>query len=117
MIFEFELEGLPKTTNSNMGHWTAKAAEARKWKRAVADKCFNHPFKIPLKTAKLTLIRYSSVSPDYDGLVSSFKHVIDSLIDSKVIENDKFDNIGAPTYRWEKTSKGQGKISVKVEGE
>ncbi len=68
----------------------------------------------PLKKARLVLTRYSSNSPDFDGLVSSFKHVIDGLVDAGVIQNDKFENIGAPEYVWEKCGRRAGKITVEV---
>lgn len=68
----------------------------------------------PLKKAKITLTRHSSVSPDFDGLVSSFKHILDGLIDAKVIQNDKFENIGAPEYVWEKTGRRAGRVTIEV---
>lgn len=114
---EFTLQGLPASTNS-MGrkHWAVKAKEAKNWKTRVAwiVRQIGAPKK-PLKKAHVTLIRKSSQCPDADGLVSSFKHVIDGLIAAKVIENDKMDNIGMPTYSWEKGQPGYGSIKVIVE--
>ena len=69
----------------------------------------------PLSRAKLTLTRYSSVCPDPDGLVSSFKSVLDGLVECGVLENDRFTNIGMPTYAWEKAPKNEGKAKVIVE--
>lgn len=112
----FTLQGLPATTNS-MGrkHWSVKAAEARNWKTwvvfAVGSK---RPCK-PLERAKLTLVRYSSGELDFDGLVSSFKHVIDGLKQAKVIADDKYSNIGQPTYLPRKTAPKRGYIEVTVE--
>lgn len=68
----------------------------------------------PLKKAQLILTRVSAVSPDSDGLVSSFKWVIDGLVRAGVLVNDGYGNIGMPEYRWEKGSRGQGKIRVVV---
>lgn len=113
-IFEFEIPGLPKTTNSGgRDHWKAKAREAKKWKSMVAIVVSKPPS--PLTKARLTLTRCSSGECDFDGLVSSFKHVIDGLVDAGVIVNDKFSAIGQPTYQMEKASPGKGKIKVKVE--
>ena len=114
-LLEFRLDGLPKRTN-NIKSWRMRFAEARKWKRAVfiAIDYAKRPER-PLQKAKLTLVRHSSMPPDFDGLVSGFKHVIDGLIDAQVIVNDKFENIGQPEYRWEKAPQRNGFITVKVE--
>ncbi len=71
----------------------------------------------PLKKAHLTLTRHSSIRPDSDGLVSSFKHVIDGLVDTKIIVDDDYKTIGMPTYLWEKAPAKKGYITIKVEGE
>ena len=92
-------------------------AEARKWKHAVCDQVILLKLMPPrpLPKAKLTLTRHSMIQPDYDGLVSAFKHVIDGLIEARVLENDKMNNIGAPTYLWEKAPRSKGFITIKVE--
>lgn len=113
---EFEINGLPKTTNAyKRQHWTHKWEESKKWKALVAFETHGRRPAIPLFRAKLTLTRSSSSSPDSDGLVSSFKHVIDGLVYAKIISNDKYENIGMPEYKWEKSKRGKGKIKVKVE--
>lgn len=121
---EFELDGLPHMTNAsgrNSTHWRAKKAQADLWKNAVAVELIGRwpgpqsPMGQPMKQARLTLTRFSSVSPDPDGLVSGFKHVIDGLVLAGVMENDKMENIGMPDYRWVKWPKGNGKIRVVVE--
>lgn len=116
---EFELQGLPRMTNASgrSKHWALLAKEADKWKKAVVCECiFKRQLHSPaLYKAKLTLTRYSSVSPDPDGLVSSFKHVIDGLVLGGVIVNDRFENISMPDYRWVKCKPKEGKIHVVVE--
>lgn len=115
---EFSLSGLPKRTNNNHSTWKARMAEARKWKGAVyvAVGAPLRPLK-PLQLCRLTLIRHSSVEPDFDGLCSSFKHVIDGLIHAQVIANDKTSNFvdGRPEYIWKKAPRNKGFITVKVE--
>lgn len=113
---EFHLDGLPKTINAlGRAHWAIKSAEARKWIRLMGDAIgIDGPDK-PLSKAKLTLTRVSSKAPDSDGLVSSFKHVIDGLVRAGVLVDDKFENIGMPDYRWLQCPMKQGKIVVKVE--
>jgi len=110
-----ELDGLPKTTNTQAGRgWYARHAEAKKWKEAVRFAIGSHQPDKPLKRAILTLTRFSSSCPDYDGLVSSFKHVIDGLIVSQVIEDDNMGIIGMPMFLWKKAKRGAGFIRVHV---
>lgn len=128
MIVEFEIAGLPKMTNTSRVHWTKKMREAKKWKELVQGEVHNYlarkvflsqfggefPFSA-LSKANITLTRYSSVEPDFDGLVSSFKHVIDGLKVAGVIIDDKASVIGQPKYLWEKAKPRMGKIKVRVE--
>jgi hypothetical protein len=115
-VIEFELPGLPRTTNASNVHWRIRHTHAKKWKDLViiAARSKGLPDE-PLKKAKLTLTRFSAREPDFDGLVSSFKHVIDGLIDAAVIADDKQSVIGQPTYNWVYAFRNKGKISVKVE--
>lgn len=117
MRFGFEIPSLPKTTNAGgRAHWALKAKEAKVWKAWVLLCVRQVKFKgPPLQKARLTLIRYSSSEPDFDGLVSSFKHVIDGLVDAKVLVSDKQSVIGQPTYLWEYAPPKKGFIRVHVE--
>jgi hypothetical protein len=115
----FEIPGLPRMTNpsgKSNSHWV-RYNEAKKWKAMVGLIVASKRPPTPLEKAKLTLTRFSSVSPDPDGLVSGFKHVIDGLREAGVLANDRYSNIGMPDYRWEKAKQKQGKIKVTVEGE
>lgn len=113
---EFEIMGLPRMTNSRKSsHWRVIHREAEDWKMRVILYAKSARPKVPLARAKLTLTRCSSSSPDSDGLVSGFKHVIDGLVIAGVLENDKFVNIGMPTYLWRKVPAGKGMIRVVVE--
>ena len=108
--------GLPRMTNSRKSsHWRVIHREAEDWKMRVILCAKSARPKVPLARAKLTLTRCSSSSPDSDGLVSGFKHVIDGLVIAVVLENDKFVNIGMPTYLWRKVPAGKGMIRVVVE--
>ncbi len=70
---------------------------------------------MPLKKAKLTLTRFSSIKPDFDNRVISFKPIIDGLVLAGVIEDDNEDVIGIPEYPHEKTSPRKGQIRIHVE--
>lgn len=112
----FEIAGLPKMSNQLLrGHWRVKHAHAVKWKSAVARAMLimNKPAQ-PLAHAVLTLTRISSAEPDTDGLISGFKHIVDGLVECGVLAGDKPSNIGIPHYRWERGSKGHGKVRIEV---
>ena len=115
-VLEFEINELPKMTNGGNKNWRATHYERQKWKNAVASICLMRRPEVPLKKAKLTLTRFSSVCPDYDNMAISFKGVCDGLVLGRVIEDDKMTVIGMPDFKWEKVSPGEGKIKVRVEG-
>lgn len=114
---KIELAGLPRMANSSgrSSHWRALHQEAKKWQQTVVFKVGIFKPAIPLKRARLTLIRFSSMEPDYDGLVRGFKSIIDGFILAKVLENDRLSNTGAWNCHWERCPKDQGKIIAIVE--
>lgn len=112
----FEINELPPTTNSQTGmHWSKKGREKKRWHFMVWQMVGSNKPKQPLKRAKLTLERFSSVRCDFDNLVISFKNVIDGLTECGVLEDDKYENIGQPTYIPVKCEPKRGKIRVTVE--
>ena len=114
---EFTEPTLPPTTNGMASfHWWKKKKLSDTWNRTVmAHVLAKGGPKSPLTKAKLTLIRYSSREPDYDGLVSSFKVVVDALRYCGVIKDDRMSNIGIPIYDWQLTTPKNGFIEEKVE--
>lgn len=115
-MIDFEIPLLPKTTNAQTSmHWSAKQKYVKSWHDLVGYATVGKRPRTPLIRAKLTLTRFSSSEPDFDGLVSSFKHVIDALIVCGVLANDKVSNIGQSIYLWEKAPRKNGKIRVTVE--
>lgn len=112
---KIEIDDLPKMTNAHANaSWFRRKAEADKWKRLMFHELVGKAPKTPLQKATITCIRYSSREPDFDGLVSGFKHCIDALKINKIIVDDKSSVIGTPIYKWEKISKGSGKITIEV---
>lgn len=113
---EFEIKGLPKMSNALLrGHWRSKIAYTQRWKYHVRIACLGEEPKAPLARAKLTLTRCSTVEPDFDGLVSGFKPIVDGLVEAKILANDKSGNIGQPVYLWELAKRGKGCVRIKVE--
>lgn len=115
-VFEFELKGLPRMSNSLLrGHWRSRIAYTQRWKYQVRLACLGEEPKVPLERAKLTLTRCSTNEPDFDGLVSGFKSIVDGLVEARILANDKQANIGQPVYLWEKAKRGMGQVKIKVE--
>lgn len=69
----------------------------------------------PFSFYKLHLTRFSSSEPDYDGLTSSWKYIVDALKYYKVIEDDRLSNSGPWNVMWQKCPQKHGKIHVVVE--
>lgn len=114
----FTLTGLPLTTNgarAKQGHWRARHKADKGWKSEVWLACYQggRP-KAPLKRARVTLVRHSSSEPDYEGLVSSFKSVLDGLTEAGIIVDDNTSVIGKPDYLWKKAKPKEGRIEVLV---
>jgi hypothetical protein len=114
---DFTLPGLPQMTNAKrrVAHWAQLQKEANLWKRDLFRYLADKKPPKPLENASLILTRGSSREPDYDGLVSGFKHVIDGLVIAGILVNDKRENIGIPTYIWEPAKPKGGYIRVRVE--
>lgn len=114
-VLEFELQGLPKLTNQlSRSKWQPRMKEATKWKDAVIIACYGKAPPKPLTKAKISFIRYSACRPDFDGLVSGFKRILDGLRLANIILDDNYDVIGQPEYSWERAPKSQGKVKIKV---
>lgn len=122
---EFEIRGLPPMANASGGSrqfFTIKN-ERDLWLNAVKRLIRLHLPVAPLKRARLTLHRHSSVEPDYDGLVHGFKAVIDAMVGKRkkgereflVLADDKITNTGKPDFDWIPARQGEGKIFVIVE--
>lgn len=69
----------------------------------------------PFLRATVTLTRLSTREPDADNLMSSWKHVLDGLVEAGVIINDKPSTIGSPISLWKYAKRKDGKIKIKVE--
>lgn len=113
----FEIPGLPKMANASGArstHWRYADAERKRWQLFVTRAIHSNRPPEPLKRAHLTLWRFSSVEPDYDGLVRGFKSVVDGLRMAGVLAEDRLSNTGAWDCRWERCKPKQGKIRVRV---
>jgi len=114
---ELEIPGLPKMANpsgARSTHWRYAKQEAEKWITTVTALVgAKRPAK-PLVKFALILTRYSSVQPDYDGLVRGFKHVVDGLKHAGVIADDRLRNTGPWTCAWIACKPKEGRVRVVV---
>jgi len=107
-------------TNTSRVHWRKLYKERAKWKGLVGNAVLladerRAAERKPLTRARVTITRCSSTEPDYDGLVSGGKALLDGLVEAGVIVDDKVSVIGQPVYLWEKAKPGKGKVKVRVE--
>lgn len=118
ILFSCTIHGLPPiTSNGAHRHWRAAAGIRRAWvNRCMVEFMRYRPSK-PFAQARCEFVRVSSVEPDDDNLIISFKPVRDALVGAGIIENDKPANMPNPVYRWERGSRGNGYIKIKVEVE
>jgi hypothetical protein len=66
----------------------------------------------PLKKAQIELTRMSAQAPDYDGLVASFKPVVDALVKCRILDDDSMEHLPNPSYLWTKAPAKFGKIKI-----
>jgi hypothetical protein len=115
-VLDLRIPGLPPTYNSigRKGHWRLLKA-THEWKNQVRYRVGRFLPSQALTKAAVTLTRCSSHESDYDGLVHSFKPILDGLVECGVLADDSMKVIGVPQYRWEKAERGKGYIKVRVE--
>jgi Holliday junction resolvase RusA-like endonuclease len=113
-----ELPGLTRLTNARSGgstHWAPINKHRQEWRDAVCLATFRKKPPVPLHRARLKLTRFSSTCPDYDGLVSGFKAVVDGLVDAGVLIDDNMRVTGPWDCAHVKVPSKQARIRVEVE--
>ncbi len=111
---DFEISGLPPTTNGSHGHWAIAAAQRRQWRAASASISRTRRPDKPLERVSMTLTRFSGSKPDRDNLAISFKPIIDGLRDGGIIVDDTDEIIVNLKYQWEKIGPRKGKVRIEV---
>jgi Holliday junction resolvase RusA-like endonuclease len=111
---DFELPGLPPTTNGSHGTWWAASTKRKMWRRAASQVSWIRRPKEPLESVALVLTRFSSSRPDRDNLAISFKPVVDGLKDGGIISDDTDEVIVRCDYKWVKESPKKGRIRIEV---
>lgn len=114
---EFQINALTDSPNKLLGaHWTTRKRYADKWKRLVWAKVWHLKPPAPLTKARVTLERHSPRKMDADNVRSSFKPVMDALVQWGVLLDDNTDVIGEPVVIQAKSTNKCKFIKVTVEG-
>ncbi len=122
---EFVLHGLPTPDRNARRHWRRRYEEDRAWKRAVFFAVGRRLPPAPLACARVTYTRHSSVEPDPDNSLESFKPVTDAIRLGRkcdglpILIDDKPENFvgGRPVVLWEPAPPRRGHITVLIEEE
>lgn len=116
MRIEFSIPLLPLLPNRLLGaHWWVRSSHAKKWRQLVwlqtmYQNCRpEHPFS----KAEITFTRCSPYQCDYDGLVGSFKPVLDALVKCELLEDDSPQHVNC-SYLWEKTPRAKQGIRILI---
>lgn len=95
---KFQISGVPSSGNAKLDkHKLAQYRENKKWHKKVFLAVRNQLPAKPLNKCELHLIRYGSMTLDYDNLVISFKSIVDGLSEAGVIADDSY----AVTGKWD----------------
>lgn len=112
----FHVELLPTSQlNTRSSHWGPRAREAREWDRWIHLKSAGKRPALPLRKARLTLVRHSATPSDWDNLAASWKHPVDALVSCGILFDDSWSVIGVPEFRWEKAPRNKGFVTIRVQ--
>lgn len=90
------VEHVPEPQNlKNKKHWGRRADEAEEWRmRIMAALRSRKPFAQkpakPLERVQISITRHSHRMLDFDGMVGSFKPVVDALVKNGVLVDDSW---------------------------
>lgn len=93
--FNLTLPVVPKSLNKELrtNRWRRNSAN-KKWDILIRSECRNCIPEAPLQKARITLIRKSYRTLDYDGLVGSMKPVVDALVTAGILKDDSWKTLG-----------------------
>jgi Holliday junction resolvase RusA-like endonuclease len=112
----FELNELPPSLNIFMRmHYRERASVFKRIENNCKKLILGKAPATPLTSYQITFVRHTIRPLDIDNLVASFKPVLDSLVRSGVIEDDKWEMSEFIKYRQVKVkTKKDQRVSVEV---
>ncbi len=75
-------------------HFHRNHSENKQWDIWIKGLCLGKIPKVPVKKARICLIRHSYRMLDYDGLVGSLKPVVDAFVSCGVLADDSWNILG-----------------------
>ena len=112
---EFRFDKLPPmNTAHTRRHWSVAHTEAKKWHSLVWAVSSSQRPDTPMERAFVHCTRHSSVCPDYDNVVMSFKPVIDAFKKCGFIVDDDMMRLDRE-YSWEYAPRKKGFITVEFQ--
>ena len=117
-LISFSIKALPPLGNAQTRkHFRERMKDVEVWAILVKAAIGKSIPKSPSPYCLLTLKRFSTKMPDYDGLVMSFKHVVDGIKNAGVLVDDNYAVTGQWDVTWAKVShRKQEGIEVQVLG-
>lgn len=112
---EFTINQLPPMNSADGTNRWVRRKLRKTWELLVWEKVRLKKPPAPLRSATVSLVRHSSVEPDYDNLVQGGKFIIDSLVDNGIFVSDKMSVIGKPNHDWKMAAPRKGRVDVVVE--
>lgn len=109
-----KIKGYPPLPNNAGKHWAQVNASRKTWHRLTAAAITHKPDQ-PIEKCKVICIKYSSRKCDFDGLVYSFKPVIDGLVLVGIIKDDDMDTIVQREYHWVKVKEVDSFVTIQIE--
>jgi hypothetical protein len=96
-IYELKIrvERLPDSLNKKLNkHYLKRHSENKRFDHLIHFHCLNKLPTHPLTKAKIKIVRHSHRTLDFDGLVGSFKPVVDALVSCGVLKDDSWNVLG-----------------------
>jgi hypothetical protein len=112
----FELPEMRANGRLARAHWALIHKHTTKWRMAVQMELIAQGAARvgPWSRVAIECTRASVREPDFDNLVSSFKPLIDGIVDSGLIEDDNSKVIVAREYLWTPAPRGKGWVKVVI---
>ena len=109
-----ELKGAPPLLLNARMHWRVAQKQKKIWYELMAEALRGQVPEEPWVKSRGVFIRYCGYkAPDKVNLASGFKWVEDALTREGIIVDDSPDHFES-SYRWEKASPSEKRISIEV---
>lgn len=114
-VLELKIDTLPSNQMNSRKSWRGNHKEGLHWDSLIHFHTIGKRPKQPLRRAKLTLVRHSARSLDWDNLAATWKHPVDALVTCGILSDDAWSVIGLPTIDQVKAPMKAGYVTIRVE--